>query len=351
MQGMPARPTSPPEVGRRALLGAGSLVLVIAAAGCGVRLEEDAPDLPFIPRRAKMPGEDVLLGLLTSTLALAGTATAAGSELGRSLEALHRRQASVVQDALLRGGVPSGVVTAAVAATPTAPTSATDSDLAKAESEALTDPDRYAVLAPEVARPVLALLAQRRAAVALLTPGSSADNDVAATTPPPSPSPTADPSASPSVSSTASSTASPSTSAPASLGSAVTAAIEAIHAFEVIQARSPQDAGPGSVRQRAAGTTTWLRGLAETWTLALGASAPEVPIAITLPFPVTTPDEATKLAAEMLVRLRAALGRHLAALERPDLTAAWATLPPQLADVEVHAHEWGVPLEAFPGLP
>lgn len=355
MQAMRARPTSLPGVGRRTLVTSGALGLVAALGACGVRLEEDAPDLPLIPRRPELAGEALLLDLVSEALTLAAAATVNGSDLGRALEPLHRTQASVLQDALLRGGVPTTVVTRAVRAVPAPPTTVTDADLAAAERAATTDTSRYAALTPELARPVLALLAQRHAATTLLAPGDAGSTPSGALSPTPSPEVTGTPSTSPSPSPSPSATDDPAdgaaTAAVETLGGALTAALEAVHAFEVIQARSPKDAGAAGVRERAAASALWLRSLAETWTRELGPAAPEAPIAIALPLPVTTPDEATALAAEMLTRVRSAVGRHLAALDGAALTSAWSSLPATLADVEVHAHGWGAALEAFPGLP
>lgn len=39
---------------------------VLGLAGCGVRLEDDAPNIPFVPRRAPIPGETALLVMLAA---------------------------------------------------------------------------------------------------------------------------------------------------------------------------------------------------------------------------------------------------------------------------------------------
>ena len=54
-----------PPSRRLALTGSLSAAL-LALAGCGVRLEDDAPDLPFVPRRAPIPGETALLVVLAA---------------------------------------------------------------------------------------------------------------------------------------------------------------------------------------------------------------------------------------------------------------------------------------------
>lgn len=49
----------------RRLVLSGALTLSAAAlSGCGVRLEDDAPDIPFVPTRDPIPGEAVLLAML-----------------------------------------------------------------------------------------------------------------------------------------------------------------------------------------------------------------------------------------------------------------------------------------------
>lgn len=46
------------------LTGALTLSATAALTGCGVRLEDDAPDIPFVPERDPVPGEAVLLAVL-----------------------------------------------------------------------------------------------------------------------------------------------------------------------------------------------------------------------------------------------------------------------------------------------
>lgn len=46
------------------LTGALTLSAAAALTGCGVRLEDDAPDIPFVPERDPIPGEAVLLAVL-----------------------------------------------------------------------------------------------------------------------------------------------------------------------------------------------------------------------------------------------------------------------------------------------
>ena len=76
-------------------LGAG----VAALTGCGVRLEDDAPDIPFVPRREPIPGEIALLAMLAALT----------SEEG---ELAHER-ATILRTALLAADVPEKELDAA----------------------------------------------------------------------------------------------------------------------------------------------------------------------------------------------------------------------------------------------
>ena len=55
------RPTS---LSRRAVLLGG--VVALPLSGCGIRLEDDAPDLPLVPQRTPVAGEAALLAMLAS---------------------------------------------------------------------------------------------------------------------------------------------------------------------------------------------------------------------------------------------------------------------------------------------
>ena len=63
---------------------------------------------------------------------------------------------------------------------------------------------------------------------------------------------------------------------------------------------------------------------------------------------MTTPAAARKLAAQVLTELRASVARDLGSTDG-DLGPLGA-LVQWLADTEVLASRWGVPLAAFPGL-
>lgn len=53
----------PNQPSRRTLL-LGSLAGVLSLGGCGVRLEDDAPDIPFVPERKPLAGEAAMLTVL-----------------------------------------------------------------------------------------------------------------------------------------------------------------------------------------------------------------------------------------------------------------------------------------------
>ncbi|WP_346008508.1 hypothetical protein [Janibacter terrae] len=49
---------------RRLVLAGAATLAAAVVTGCGVRLEDDAPDLPFVPRREPVPAESALLAVL-----------------------------------------------------------------------------------------------------------------------------------------------------------------------------------------------------------------------------------------------------------------------------------------------
>src|SRR5690606_8214064 len=65
----PASQPSPPA--RRALLSGALGVAGLALSGCGIRLEDSAPEIPFIPTREPIPAEPALLWLLQDCRGLA----------------------------------------------------------------------------------------------------------------------------------------------------------------------------------------------------------------------------------------------------------------------------------------
>lgn len=347
---------------RLILLGIG-VAAAGALSGCGVHLQEDAPDIPLIPRRTRMPGEQALLDVLAGTQALVTATTSAGTDLATALARLHVTQAGVLRDALRRGHVPASVIAPAdrvpapvPGATPTA------AGLAAAEASVLADRTPYAALDVALTPSLMALLAQRAAATTLLGGHPPVSN-------PPASNPTASPAA-PSPSRAGIATGEPTPGAPAppptspppspsaasrigvdpGLSGLLVSAREAVQFLQVVQARAPKDESATGLRARAADTRSWLAILSQGWEHALGEDAPPASATIALPFAVDSPEAGARLAAEALTRVRAAYGRRIATLSVSAARKGWGTFPDELADIEVHAHAWGVALQAFPGL-
>lgn len=80
----------------------GALTLSAAAlTGCGVRLEDDAPDIPFVPERDPIPGEAALLAMLAA--------------LEESDEDHASERATMLREALTRAQVPERLLDEATA--------------------------------------------------------------------------------------------------------------------------------------------------------------------------------------------------------------------------------------------
>ena len=91
---------------RRRALVLGALAAPVLLAGCGVRLEDDAPPLPLIPSREPLAGEDELTALTRACVALAELAQATPGATATALVPAHRRQHTVLRTTLVRRGVP-----------------------------------------------------------------------------------------------------------------------------------------------------------------------------------------------------------------------------------------------------
>jgi len=340
-------PGMPPCPTRRGVLTAGvGLALGSAAAmslaACGIRLEDDAPRVPLIPTRAPISGEAFLIALWRHSDDLAERATSLGGAatgVPARLAGLHRRQVSVLQAELLRLGVPQKVLddASAPSATPTtttppttgAPTTGTATGAGTgtgtapvagpkalaAEEASDLGPTAIASLAtvPSSAVPLVgSVLAQRAAAATLL--------GAPATWP------------------------EPAWSAPSLAASYLESTRAAVYAFEVVAAQSPT----GAQRTLALATLTTLESRASEQESLAGASAGPPALGYPLPFVVTTPAAARRLAARVLTDLRASVARDLGSTNG-DLGPLGA-LVQWLADTEVLGSRWGVPLAAFPGL-
>ena len=78
-----------------------------------------------------------------------------------------------------------------------------------------------------------------------------------------------------------------------------------------------------------------------------GSSAPPDPLGYALPFPVTTPDAAARLANQVLTTLVAGGLGPLATL--PEGSSATTTLVRLLVGAQRLGRTWGVPPVPFPG--
>lgn len=328
--GAPVHPT------RRQALALGlAATASLSLSACGIRFEDGGVG-PRPPARSPVPGESFMVALWSHTEDLAARAAGAGGAgLPTRLAALHRQQATVLRAELLRLGVPDaeltrsattgpGTATAAAAgasSTPPAPPGSSTSggrttaaELAAAEASDL-GPTAISSLSRVLAGSVPlvgSLLAQRSAAATLLgRPATWPDEawkgqSLAATF--------------------------------------LTTTRAAIYAFEVVAAQSPS----GAQHTLATSTLSALRARAAAQEAMAGASAGPPDLAHPLPFPVTTPAAARRLAVDVLKRLRAAGARDLGTAGTD--TAALGLLVRWLGETEVLASRWGVPLAPFPGL-
>ncbi len=334
----PDRPARP--IGRRAVLVAalgGASLLV----GCDIRLESDAPDLPFLPR-TPIPGEDVIVAAAAGSAALAVSAGAAGSSpLLTTLATLHGRQHQVLVAALHARQVPDDVISppsptpsgSTSARTPTPSPSASPGDavagLANAEAADLEDPTRFSPVDAPLRPTLVALLAQRYAATVLL--GGR----------PPQPPPTDAPTPTPEPSG-ASTGPWPD---PAAAVPLLVATRSAVYGLEVVAAQAgKRDAA------LARSSLAAVRSLAAQQVATLGAEAPAPSLGYELPFPVHTPAAARRLGLEVVTRLRRSYGAALGPLGDGAPDPTFVHLPWWLGRVEVLAHRWGADLAPFPGL-
>lgn len=350
----PAPPTSPaPVPGRRQVLrvaaGLGlGLVLTGTVTGCGIRLEDGAPNLPFVPTRTPLPAEAALLELLAQTreLVTLTRAWSAGAGLATQLSAIHDDQADVLA-ALLRGhGVPDSVLagTPPPSASPGAstprstaastgpaggpttpgPTSGTPSASGVAPTKAMVAAQEAAALthastlggANDALRPTLvALLAQRAAAVSVLT-GKAPRLDRPATP----------------------------TWASGAATALLAATRSARYGFEVVAAQ-----GDPATSRAATSALAVLAGLDREQTAAVGGPGPD-PAGYVLPFPVHTPAAAARLGDGLAKGLLAAYGTVLTSTNPANTPSTVPDLVDWLARAQVLAHRWHAPLAAFPGL-
>jgi hypothetical protein len=304
-----------PGVPRRTLV-AGLFAAVLPAAGCGIRLEDDAPRIPLVPTRTPVPAEAELVALTRDTAALAALAATVPGALAADLATLHQRQHTVLRSTLLADGVPAADLDATASPSPTtsAPPTAAPAGraaLAAAEGASAAVAGGFAGVEADLRATIASLHAQRYAAASLLSGH-----------PPTVPS---DPVGGDRVGTLATSTAG------------------AIYLLEVVSARST-----GGQRARSDTTLAALRALLADQQ-AGGATADES-LGHPLPFPVGDAAAAARLARQSLTTLRAGYGDHLGPIVASDGGPGLAALTRWLGAVEVEAHRWGVALEPFPGL-
>ena len=305
---------------RRAVLRTAALAGIAAPllAACDVRLEDDAPTIPLLQRKS-VPDEDVLVDLVRRTTALAQAAgrVAKPTEAMDRLSGLHQTQAGVVRARLIAAGVPNYIIDsrAPSATTPTvavsAPPNATAQDLAAGESALLAAVLPVLPTVTAANRSVVAsVVASCGAAVELLGAAVAW--------------PTADP------------------LPPAAAVPLLDGTRSAAYAFQVVAAQTG-----GNLRAVAVGTHTDLSSRAAELLAMAGSSAPPEPLGYALPFPVTAPDVATRLAGQVLTTLVAGGLGPLATL--PEGSSATTTLVRLLVGAQRLGRGWGVAPVPFPG--
>lgn len=342
------------QVARRSLLLAAVGVPVLA--GCRVRLEDDAPHVPFVPTREPIADEAYLVGLLAELHRLA-EAAAAVQPARPALVTAHTTQADVVESLLERAGVPSATISptsTATASTSAAQARPTPAALATLEA---------AALAPAAIRQLAALTTPHAGQVRSIAVHRAAAAQGLGTPPRWPALPTATVSSSPSATAGgASASATPTTSASATAsdeavtraGVALLAAFRAAtYALELAAARSgthDQTAAASDPKktQRALllADAQWAAGRSRTLVTWLGDAVPAPPLGYALPFAVSTPAEAKKLAAHTFSKLELAIGATL----QDAGGAACAVALQSLTETLTRGARWGLALRPFPGM-
>lgn len=327
---MPAAPSAPAGgmPSRRHLLRGALAAAVVtgvgALGGCRIRLEDDAPAVPFLERKS-IPDEAVLVDTYRATSALAQLSARVPHPLAAQVAAQHLRQAAVVHEILTAGGVPSTTIATPTTSTPTnaAATGATPSpstpppppdtpSLATSELAALTTSALGAVSAAVAHRALLTAVTTHRVATATLL-------GAAPTWP----------------------------AAPALPFGVAATALDATRAarYAMQVAAAHLD---GARREQASGALATLdRRIAELVAAASGVARP-APLGYRLPFPIATADDAARLAATALSALVA--GGLQSEPDLPTGAPAYVQLIRLHTEAVVLAHPWGVALTAFPGL-
>lgn len=319
---------------RRLLVVGGAAVALTALSGCGLRLDLPQPPPP-VPTRKPAPDERFILAVIADLRALVRAAEALEPKgddrrLVRAIVAVQRRQIAVLTGRLTNAGVPTAEIAKATAPTPsstpttsaptsgtaggstTAPTPGGPPDVTSirtvddlAATLATIAPDRWKALAATTQGTrdlVLAAWSSRLAAAVLL--GENVD---------PTPTPSA---ARPRI---------------------IEQTSPLVYGFEVAAAQST-----GARRTRALETLDELRRL----DLAVAGPTTATPGGWALPFPVTTPAQAQRLATHLLgTAVDATVDVAGSKPDGPALddTARWS------GRVQSLAVDWGMPLAPFPG--
>lgn len=343
-------PGMPPCPSRRGVLtwGVGA-VAAMSLAACGIRLEDDAPRVPLIPTRQPVPGESFLLALWRHTDDLADRASSLGgaaTSLPARLAALHGRQVAVLEAELLRLGVPRKALDAAAAApTPSATAPGTTGTTTSGTTTTGTATPSGAPTGSSTAPPVQGPKGLAAEEASDLGPTAIASlSAVSSTLTPLVGSVLAQRAAAASLLGDPATWPEPTWSAPSLASSYLESTRAAVYAFEVVAAQSPS----GAQHTLAVASLAALEARAQDQESLAGASAGPPPLGYPLPFRVTTPAAARKLAVQVLTELRASVARDLGSTGG-DIGPLGA-LVRWLADTEVLASRWGVPLAPFPGL-
>ncbi len=295
-------------------LGAGS-----ALAGCGVRLDLTPEPAPT-PTRRPAPDEPYLLAVIADLRDVIASERRLVDEgragkVATALVPLHERQLAVLVGRLTNDGVPTSVITAGPTGGGTTPPGP--------GTEAATTPAQLASRLADLSAADWADLAAASAATRDLV-AAAYGMRLAGAALLGGPVPVPD-------------TPSPRRAA------LVARTAPLVYAFEVVAAQTT-----GQERDRALGTLSALRRLLVDVTRPQGGGPdlPDVPGGWALPFPVTTPEDAGRLATQTLS----------AAVDAATDVVGPAPTGPTLEDVgrwsarvQSLATAWGVPLLAFPG--
>lgn len=321
---------------RRLLVLGGTAAALTTLAGCGLRLDLPQPPPP-VPTRKPAPDERFILAVikdLRSLVRAAGTLEPRGEARSvlRETVAAQRRQIAVLTGRLTNAGVPTAEITAATAPAPVTPVTAPTSSGASGSTATpsgtpSTGPSSGVAAVRSVAQlaAVLATIAADRwTALAATTQGtrdlvlaawSSRLASAALLGAPVDP------------------TATPSAARPRIIDQTS----PLVYGFEVAAAQST-----GARRTQALATLDALRRL----DLAVAGSTTSTPGGWALPFPVTTPAEAQRLATHLLrTAVDATVDIAGGSPDGPALddTARWS------GRVQSLATDWGMPLAPFPG--